>query len=263
MADREADADLEVSVVIPFFDEEDNVDPLLDELQEVLPGLGRPYEVIAVDDGSRDRTRERLLARRSSFSALRVLSLRANRGQSAALACGFDHARAPIVLMMDGDMQNDPRDFARLLEVLLEVDGVSGIRAKRRDSGLRRLSSRIANAVRNRLSGDHVVDSASGIKGFRTPILRRIARFDGMHRFLPTLARIAGGRVREIPVHHRPRRAGRAKYGVWNRAWRAFVDLCGVRWLRRRRIDYNVVENGLDVDVAAPAGERTRAGPAA
>ena len=188
--------------------------------------------------------RARLLARRADMPALRVLSLRENRGQSAAIACGFDHARAPIVLMMDGDRQNDPHDFPRLLDALEDADGVSGIRARRQDAWLRRVSSKIANWIRNRLSGDQVVDSASGIKGFRVEVLRRIPRFKGMHRFLPTLVRMVGGKVVEIPVNHRARTAGQAKYGVMNRALRAFVDLCGVRWLRKRVIDYEVVEEG-------------------
>lgn len=236
------DSELDFSVVIPLYNEEDNVDALIDELREVLPPLGR-FEVLAVDDGSRDRTRERLLAR-SDLAELRVLTLRQNRGQSTAIVCGFDHARAPIVLMMDGDMQNDPHDFPRLLEALRDADGVSGIRAKRKDSFVRRASSKVANGVRNWLSGDQVVDSASGIKGFRTEVVRRMPRFNGMHRFLPTLARMCGAKVVEIPVNHRERQAGMAKYGVLNRAFRAFRDLLGVRWLRKRMIDYQVADEG-------------------
>ncbi len=141
-------------------------------------------------------------------------------------------------------MQNDAHDFPRLLDALETADGVSGIRAKRRDSFVRRASSKIANKVRDWISGDRVVDSASGIKGFRTDVVRRIPRFRGMHRFLPTLVRMVGGTVVEIPVNHRPRHAGTAKYGVWNRAFRAFVDLCGVRWLRKRVLLYELRSGG-------------------
>ncbi|MCA8971932.1 MAG: glycosyltransferase family 2 protein [Planctomycetes bacterium] len=258
---------LDFSVVVPFFDEEDNVDALVDELAEVLPPLGR-FEVLAINDGSRDRTEERLLARARSLPWLRVISLEQNRGQSAAIACGFDHVRAPIVLMMDGDMQNDAHDFGRMLQVLESADGVSGIRAERKDGFVRRASSKIANKVRNWISGDRVVDSASGIKGFRTEIVRALPRFKGMHRFLPTLARIVGARVVEIPVNHRPRAAGQAKYGVLNRVFKAFVDLCGVRWLKSRYIDYAAHEVTGERSVAGEsrdATDHTRAkrGPAA
>ncbi len=233
--------ELRFSVVVPFYNEEDNVAPLLAELGEVLPPLGA-FEVVAVDDGSTDRTGELLRLETERRPWLRVVRLRANRGQSAAICAGFDHARAELVLMMDGDMQNDPRDFARILAELEHADGVSGARVARRDPWIRRISSKIANAIRNRISGDRVRDSASGIKGFRREVLGRIPRFNGMHRFLPTLVRMAGGIVVEIPVNHRPRRAGKAKYGVGNRALRAFRDLLGVRWLKDRWLEYEVAE---------------------
>ena len=243
-------SELDFSVVVPLYNEEDNVDALVDELLEVLPALGR-FEVLAINDGSSDRTEARLLERSKDLAWLRVLTLRENRGQSAAIACGFDHVRAKLVLTMDGDMQNDAHDFPRLLEALETADGVSGIRAKRKDGFVRRWSSKIANRVRNWISGDHVVDSASGIKGFRVDCLRELPRFRGMHRFLPTLVRMAGGKVVEIPVNHRPRAAGTAKYGVFNRVFRAFVDLCGVRWLKSRRIDYSAIEASGDGATAA------------
>ena len=259
----ESDDGLRFSVVIPLYNEEENVDAVVDELLEVLPPLGL-FEVLAVDDGSTDSTRQRLLARREDMPGLRVLSLARNSGQSAAVSCGFDHARAPLVLMMDGDMQNDPRDFEKLLDALASADGVSGMRIERSDTWLRRVSSKIANAIRNRILGDRVVDSASGIKGFRIEIVRKIPRFHGMHRFLPTLARMVGGEVVEIPVHHRPRRAGSAKYGVFNRAFRAFVDLCGVRWLKKRHITYEVVDQRADELPATVSGRgEARSGPAA
>ncbi len=230
---------LRFSLIVPFYNEEENIDPLMEELAEVLPPLGG-FEVIAVDDGSRDGTLDRLRKRQESFPELRIVSLAENAGQSAAVCAGFDHARADLVLMMDGDMQNDPRDFASILEALEEADGVSGARLARKDPWIRRVSSRIANAVRNRLSGDRVVDSASGIKGFRKEILSRIPRFNGMHRFLPTLVRLAGGRVVEVPVNHRERAGGVPKYGIGNRVFKALRDLFGVRWLRDRWIRYKV-----------------------
>ncbi|MAE77418.1 MAG: glycosyltransferase [Planctomycetes bacterium] len=231
--------DLRFSVVVPMYDEEENVDALVDELSEVLPPLG-DFEAIIVDDGSTDRTAEFLQRRASGLPWLRVVSLAQNRGQSTAVCAGFDHVRADIVLTMDGDMQNDAHDFQKLLEGLETADVVSGIRAKRRDTWVRRMSSKIANGVRNWISGDHVVDSASGIKGFRMEVVRRLPRFHGMHRFMPTLARMVGAKVVEVEVNHRERAAGTAKYGVMNRAFHAFVDLCGVRWLKKRMIHYEV-----------------------
>jgi glycosyltransferase involved in cell wall biosynthesis len=228
---------LRFSLVVPLHNEQDNVDPLLDELCLVLPAFGA-HELICVDDGSTDGTVARLVARRVDCPALRVMRLDRNRGQSAALMAGFAAARAPLLLMIDGDLQNDPRDLGTILDLLADHDAVSGWRQERRDNWLRRLSSRLANGVRNLVSGDRVIDSASGIKGFRAELVRRMPRFHGMHRFLPTLARLAGGTMLEVPVNHRPRRHGRTKYGVMNRAWRAFVDLLAVRWLRSRYLDY-------------------------
>jgi dolichol-phosphate mannosyltransferase len=240
-----AAAALRFSLVVPVFDEQDNVGPLMDELAEVLVPHG-PFEAIVVDDGSRDATWPRLRAWQDARAVpwLRVLRLAANRGQSAAVCAGAAHARAPIVAMLDGDLQNDPRDLPAMVARIErgECDGVSGIRARRQDTWVRRASSKVGNCMRNTLTGDRVADSASGIKAFRRDLWQRLPRFAGMHRFLPTLARWAGGRVVEVPVHHRPRVAGKAKYGIGNRAWRGLKDCLAMRWLRSRLIDYQVAE---------------------
>ncbi|MCC6672721.1 MAG: glycosyltransferase family 2 protein [Planctomycetes bacterium] len=236
---------LRFSLVVPVFDEADNVDALLDEIAAVVVPLG-PCECLVVDDGSRDQSLARLRAWKQRHDApwLRIVSLARNRGQSAAVMAGVDRSRAPLVLMMDGDLQNDPRDFAAMLALLERgaADGVSGVRVRRRDSWLRRVSSRIGNAVRNAITADRVADSASGIKAFRREVLSGLPRFVGMHRFLPTLARYRGANVVEIPVNHRPRHAGKAKYGVGNRAWRGLKDCLAMRWLRQRMLDYQVQE---------------------
>ncbi len=233
------------SLVVPVFDEEDNVGPLLDEVSEVLGPHG-PFETLLVDDASKDESVERILKWRDDHSAdwLRLVRLEKNAGQSAAVLAGAERARGPIVVTMDGDMQNDPRDLVKIVEMLEtgECAGVTGIRAKRRDSFVRRASSKIANWVRNKLTGDQVADSGCGIKGFRREVFLTVPRFNGMHRFMATLARYRGAEVREIEVNHRPRVAGEAKYGVGNRAWRGLKDCFALRWLRSRMLDYKVEE---------------------
>ncbi len=229
------------SLVVPLHDEEENVEALLEELDRVLPPLG-PFEVIAVDDGSRDRTLELLLAGKEKYPWLRILQLERCVGQSGALCAGFDAARGKYFCMMDGDLQNDPRDLERMLALLDEgrADAVSGIRRKRRDNLVRRISSRVANKVRDWITGDRVVDSACGLKAFRREAWEGMPRFNGLHRFMPTLFRARGWTVLEIDVNHRPRAAGRAKYGVGNRALRGLVDSFGVRWLKKRMVSPRV-----------------------
>ncbi len=225
------------SLVVPAFDEEDNVVPLLEEVRETLAAVA-PFEVLLVDDRSRDGTLERAQAWQSEQGAawLRVLQMAQNSGQSSAVLAGARAARGPFVMTMDGDLQNDPRDLLRMLEVLEsgQADGVTGIRAKRQDDFVRRASSKIGNAVRNWITGDQVADSGCGIKGYRRDLFLQVPRFHGMHRFMATLARYCGGKVVEIEVNHRPRVAGQAKYGVGNRAFRGLLDCMAVRWMRKR-----------------------------
>ncbi len=236
---------LRFSLVIPIFNEEANVAPLFDELLEVLSPLGF-FEVIAVNDGSTDKTLELMRDWKSGHDAvwLRILDLARNSGQSGAVMAGVERARGPLILTMDGDLQNDPRDFARILEILEsgEYQGVVGIRAERRDSALRRLSSRIGNGVRNLITKDVVADAACGIKGFQAEVFRSVPRFQGMHRFMATLARYVGANIAEIEVNHRPRAAGNAKYGIGNRALRGLRDCLAVRWMRKRMLRHAVKE---------------------
>ncbi len=231
------------SLVVPIFDEEDNVVPLLEEVVAALGPIG-PFEAIFVDDCSRDRSVERMLAWKQQHRAdwLRIVSLAQNRGQSAAVLAGAEQARAPIVCTLDGDRQNDPADLPAMLARVESgaVDGVTGVRRNRKDTFTRRMSSKIGNGVRNWLTGDRVTDSACGIKAYRRELFLAVPRFHGMHRFMATLVRFCGGKVEEVDVNHRPRIAGQAKYGIGNRALRGLKDCLAVRWMRSRVIVYRV-----------------------
>ncbi len=234
---------LDLSVVIPVYDERENLDPLVDEVSLALTSTGRSFEILLVDDGSGDGSGERIAELARSRPGVRGLHFRANRGQTAAFDAGFKAARGRVVVTLDADLQNDPRDIPALLAALEGHDAAVGYRRVRHDSWLRRVSSRIANAVRNRLSGDDIIDTGCSLKAFRRECLADIKLFTGMHRFLPTLLRIEGYRVVQVPVQHRERRAGRSKYGVWNRVFGAFIDLLVVRWMKRRRLGYEVVRH--------------------
>jgi glycosyltransferase involved in cell wall biosynthesis len=227
-----------VSIVLPVFEEEESLRPLLREIRAAMDAVGDPYEIVAVDDGSGDGSLAALRAAAADCPGLRVLSTPRRSGQSAALAAGFRASRGAVVVTLDADLQNDPGDIPRLLEVLEgDCDMVSGVRETRRDDWLRRLSSRLANGVRRRVLDDGIHDVGCSLKAYRREVLVGLPAFDGMHRFLPALVGLRGARVREIGVGHRPRRHGRSKYGVGNRLWRGLADLAGVWWLRRRWVD--------------------------
>jgi dolichol-phosphate mannosyltransferase len=227
-----------LSLVVPCFNEEENVEALVEECFRVLRGTGMPFEMVVVDDGSKDRTLEKLREGRRGKPELRIVKLRKNTGQSGALIAGFAAARGDIVATVDGDLQNDPADIPALIRVLErgEADMVSGWRKKRRDSFLRRISTRVANGVRKTLLKDGMNDSASSMKVYRREVLQNLPVFHGMHRFFPAIAKARGFRVLEVPVNHRPRLRGQAKYGLWNRVFRATADMVGVAWLRTRAI---------------------------
>jgi glycosyltransferase involved in cell wall biosynthesis len=237
----EAQAAPRVSLVLPVFNEEESLEPLHREIREVMDGLGEDYEVIFVDDGSTDGSPGRLRRLAEDHAQVRVIRFRRNAGQTSAFDAGFRAASGEVVVTLDADGQNPPAEIPKLLAALgPEVDAVVGYRAERADSAWRRMQSRIANGIRNRISGDSIRDTGCSLKAFRTEQLRRLRLFDGMHRFLPTLVRMEGARVVEVPVAHRPRERGASKYGMVNRALRAFLDLLAVRWMRKRRLDYEV-----------------------
>jgi dolichol-phosphate mannosyltransferase len=235
-----------LSVVIPLYNEETNVPILQRELAAALAGLD--YEIVFVDDGSRDATRasiDRSIGQRESGdNRVRVLAFTKNTGQSAAMYAGLHAARGAVVALLDGDLQNDPADIPKLLATLEKsgADLVCGYRARRKDTLVKRLTSRIANFVRSRFVGDGVRDTGCTLKAMRRECVSALVPFAGMHRFIPALIKGAGFRLVEEAVHHRPRQYGVSKYGLGNRALRATLDMFGVRWLLSRQIRYEVQE---------------------
>ena len=233
---------MQFSIVIPVYNEAGNVQPLVAEISRAMEGAGA-YEIIYVDDGSDDATRRELQVARGRCAALRVLRHRRRSGQSGALLSGVRAASAPWIITLDGDGQNDPADIPLLIARLGSHDPRSqprllvGYRTRRRDSALRRWSSLVANAVRRRVLRDGTPDTGCGLKLFPRDAFLSLPAFDHMHRFIPALMRRQGVAVESIPVRHRPRRRGKSKYGVHNRLWAGLVDMAGVMWLQRRRLD--------------------------
>lgn len=234
-----------LSIVLPAYNEAGNITPLVEELKGVLPGLA-PHEVecIFVDDGSTDGTRREIIAARLRHPELgiRVLALDGNHGLSSAMDAGIRAARGDLVATLDTDLQNDPRDLPSLLAALEGADAAVGVRVHRRDSLLKRVTSKVGNAVRNRLTGEDIADTGCSLKVYRRSFLSRLKLYDGLHRFLPTLLRLEGARVVQVPVNHRPRAAGGSKYGLANRLVGPLLDLLAVRWMQRRQLRYRAEE---------------------
>jgi glycosyltransferase involved in cell wall biosynthesis len=234
--------EVELSLVVPAFNEQEVVPELLRRVEAALGAGARRFEVIIVDDGSTDQTPRLLQAAMAGRPWLRVIRLARNSGQSAAFDAGFKAARGAVIATIDADLQNDPEEIARLLPMLDPYDMITGWRNKRRDSALRRFQTRVANRIRNWISRENIEDSASSLKIYKRHCLEGIHLFTGAHRFMPTLVKMRGFTVLETPVKHSPRFAGNAKYGLRNRAWRAFIDLLGVRWMKDRALRYEASE---------------------
>jgi len=229
-----------ISVVIPVCNEEDNVIPLAREIEAALRG-SHPFEILFVDDGSTDGTAEAVRDARRAIPEVRLLRHSRRSGQSAAVASGVRRARGEWIATLDGDGQNDPADFPAMLDALAAARGsdpevrlVMGNRVTRRDTWLRRLSSRVANGVRGWLLDDGTPDTGCGIKLMHRDTFLELPFFDHMHRFLPALYQREGAKVISVPVNHRPRTRGTSKYGLNNRLWVGIVDLYGVMWLKSR-----------------------------
>ena len=235
-----------ISVVVPIKDERDNLLALTDQLLKVLQSReesnASPFEIIYVDDGSTDGSSQILDRLAAEHPVVTVLHFDRNHGQSAGFDAGFKRSKGVLVVTMDGDLQNDPEDIGTLLPYAREYDLVCGWRTERHDTLMRKISSRVANAVRNVVTGDRVHDTGCSLKIFRRCVIERLQLFNGMHRFFPALALMHGFTVIEVPVRHHPRMHGISKYGVGNRLFRGLYDLMAVRWMQTRVLRYRFRE---------------------
>ncbi len=235
----------EISLVIPCYNEEGNLHALVKAIHEAVDPLAIPYEIVITDDCSADRSWEILKAIAAADPRVRVQRFKSNCGESAASWAGMQSSRGKYIFTLDADLQNDPRDIPRFLEALRQADCVCGTRVESRgqgDSFVRIASSRIANWVRNKLSGENISDAGCTYRAFKRECIDNLKFFKGMHRFLPTLFKIEGHTVTEIEVSNNPRFAGQSNYGVWNRLFASFYDLLAVRWMKKRMFKYKVAE---------------------
>jgi len=235
----------DLSVVFPVYNEEENIPILLDEIAKALAAGGWTYEVVAVDDGSTDRSLEVLREQRAKHPALRILAFEKNSGQTAALDAAWRAARGRYVVSLDADLQNDPADIPAMIQRIEagEADMVIGVRVNRHDTWSRKMQSRIGNGVRNWITRDRITDTGCSLKLVKKEAIDGVRLYTGMHRFLPTLVRMAGYTVMEMPVNHRARQFGVSKYGAMNRAFRGLADCMAVRWMSTRQLRYRVRED--------------------
>jgi len=235
-----------LSLVIPCYNEQDNLRPLLAAIREAVDPLKVPYEVVITDDRSKDKSWDVLKELAAADPRIRIQRFLSNCGESAASWAGLKSARGQYLVTLDADLQNDPKDLPKFLEALNNFDCVCGTRVESRGKGdnfIRIASSRIANAVRNKLSGEKISDAGCTYRAFKRECIANLKFFKGMHRFLPTLFKIEGFTVTEIPVTNNPRFAGQSNYGVWNRLFASFYDLLAVRWMKKRMFRYQIAES--------------------
>jgi dolichol-phosphate mannosyltransferase len=236
----------ELSLVIPCHNEEKNLEPLLSAIHAAVDPLRINYEVVITDDCSTDNSWSVLKQLAANDSRLRIQRFKFNFGESAASWAGMQVARGRSLATLDADLQNDPKDLPAMIEALALADCVCGTRIATRGGGdnwMRIASSRIANWVRNKLSGENITDAGCTYRVFKRECIANIKFFNGAHRFLPTLIKMEGFRVIELPVTANPRFAGASHYGVWNRLFKSFRDLLGVRWMKSRKIRYEIAES--------------------
>ncbi len=233
-----------LSIVIPAYNEEENLPVLLKEISDAFPVRPKTWEIIMINDGSTDRTEQVMLDLKKQFPFVRVISLDRNYGLSAALDAGFRKATGDVVVSIDADLQNDPADIPKLLEKIPEYDVVIGIRIRRKDNFIKRISSRIANGIRDFMLKEKWRDTGCTLKAYKRPALEKMKLFHGLHRFLPTLLLMENARILEMPVNHRQRIYGKSKYHLWNRLIGPLRDLLAVRWMKQRHFSYAAEEKG-------------------
>lgn len=243
----------DLSVVVPVKNEEDNIGPMVDEVRAAAASWPWTWELVFVDDGSTDATWRKISEQSAADPRVRGAKFKFNCGQTSGVAAGVRESRGRWCVTLDGDLQNDPADIKAMVEALAGADMVMGWRRRRADNAWRKVQSRIANTVRNALTGETVHDIGCAIKAFDRAKMLEIPLFEGMHRFMPTLFRYKGFRVVEVEVNHRERRMGQTKYTMLNRVFRALRDLFAVRWMGTRMIRYEVIEG---TDAAVEAAER-------
>lgn len=239
---EQTDGSKNIDVILPVYNEEKTIRPVVEEIFTVHSDHPFNIRVICVDDGSRDKSSDIIRDLSDEYSTVHGVFFKSNCGQSAAFKAGFEYADAPFVVTMDADGQNDPADISVLIEHLKDVDVVAGYRADRQDSMAKKVGSWIGNSVRNWVTGDSIIDTGCSLKLFRKEVVKSVPMFEGMHRFLPTLARMQGYRVTQVPVNHRPRQAGKTKYSNFGRLTTTIWDLFAVRWMQKRHIEYEVEE---------------------
>ena len=233
---------MEISVVIPAYNEKDNILPMAKRVELALQKGFKDYEIIFINDGSTDGSYEILEDLKKKNSNIKVYHFTKNNGQSAAIDAGFKKSEGKLVLMMDGDLQTDPEDVYELLKYIPEYDVVNGRRATREDGFKRKLASKIGNGFRNMVTGDNIQDTGCPLKLFKQEVVKSYRLFNGMHRFLPTLAKYMGYKVTEVPVRHYDRLYGESKYRVFGRGFKAFKDVFAVRWMKNRMLTWKIEE---------------------
>lgn len=235
---------VELSVVVPVYNEVENLEMLTDKIVQAVSKRFESYEIVYIDDGSKDGSSELMDRLGRDNPSVKAYHFTKNNGQTAAFAAGFAKAEGALVLTLDADMQVDPADMEKLLPYVPEYDLVCGIRAERNDSIVKKASSWVGNSVRNWLTHESIVDTGCPLKLFKREVAKSYWLFEGMHRFFPTLAKMNGFKVTQVPVNHFPRQFGQSKYGVWNRMWKGLKDAMAVRWMQRRKIRYEFKDIG-------------------
>ena len=234
-------SDIFYTVTVPVYNEKENLAELSEKIAFVMAKTKKKWELILVDDGSTDHSFDKIIELKKDLPELRGIKFTQNNGQTAAMAAGIKEANGQIIITLDADLQNDPADIPLLLEAIDNgYTAAVGWRIKRNDNFIKRISSKIANWIRNKVSDENIHDTGCSLKAFKSEAIKEIQLFEGMHRFLPTLIKMHGGTVKEIKVSHYPRNKGVSKYNVWNRVFRSFLDLLAIRWMKWRQLRYKI-----------------------